>query len=142
MSTPVMLLSQANLILEIIILALLFAAFAFKKNGKFRKHGGTMVAAVVLGLVSFAIVMGPALLSLGQNGLFDRPGRLFFVTVAHASFGCVALVLGTYLVVSWHLQASTQGCMRKKRIMLVTFTLWVLALIFGILVYVLLYVLA
>jgi len=142
MDIPVILLSQANLVLEIIILMVLFAAFALKRKGKFLKHGGMMLVGVVLNILSFVIVMGPALFSLGQNGLFDHPGRLYFVTLAHAGLGGTALVLGVFLVASWHLQASTQNCMRRKKIMRLTFVLWVLALILGILFYMLLYILA
>jgi len=142
MDIPVMLLSQANLVLEIIILIVLFAAFALKRKGKFLEHGRTMLAGVVLNILSFAIVMGPAFLSLGQNGLFDHPGRLYLVTLVHAGLGGTALVLGVFLVASWHLQASTQNCMRRKKIMRLTFMLWILALILGILLYMILYILA
>ena len=142
MDIPVILLSQANLILEIIILMVLFAAFALKRKGKFLKHGGMMLVGVVLTILSFVIVMGPALFSLGQNGLFDHPGRLYFVTLVHAGLGGAALALGIFLVASWHFQASTQNCVRRKRIMRLTFVLWVLALILGILLYMLLYIIA
>ena len=142
MDIPVILLAQANLILEIIILIVLFAAFALKRKGKFLKHGSMMLAGVVLNILSFTIVMGPAFLSLGQNGLFDHPSRLYFATLAHAGLGGTALVLGVFLVASWHLQASTQSCMKRKKIMRLTFVLWVLALILGILLYMLLYVLS
>lgn len=142
MDIPVILLSQANLVLEIIILIVLFVAFALKRKGKFRKHGGMMLVGVVLNILSFVLVMGPAFFSFGQNGLFDHPGRLYFVTLVHAGLGGIALVLGVLLVASWHLQASTQNCMRRKKIMRLTFVLWVLALILGILLYMLLYVLA
>ena len=142
MDVPVILLSQANLVLEIVILMVLFAAFALKRKGKFLKHGGLMLVGVVLNILSFVIVMGPAFFSLGQNGLFDHPGRLYFVTLLHAGLGGTALVLGVFLVASWHLQASTQNCVRRKKIMRLTFVLWVLALILGILLYMLLYVLA
>jgi uncharacterized membrane protein YozB (DUF420 family) len=142
MDIPVVLLSQANLVLEIIILTVLFAAFALKRKGKFRAHGGMMLAGVVLNILSFAIVMGPAFLSLGQNGLFNHPGRLYYVTLVHAGLGGTALVLGVFLVASWHLKASIQECMRRKKIMRLTFILWILALILGILLYMLLYILA
>lgn len=142
MDIPAILLSQANLVLEIIILIVLFAAFALKRKGKFLKHGGMMLVGVVLTILSFVIVMGPAFFSFVQNGLFDHPGRLYFVTLAHAGIGGIAMVLGVFLVASWHLQASTQSCMRRKKIMRLTFVLWVLALILGILLYMLLYILA
>jgi len=141
MDMPVILLSQANLILEIIILIVLFAAFALKRRGKFRKHGSMMLAGVVLNILSFTIVMGPAFFSLEQNGLFDHPGRLYFATLAHAGLGGTALVLGIFLVASWHLQVSIQKCMRRKKIMRMTFVLWIIALILGILLYMLLYLL-
>ena len=142
MDIPVILLSQANLVLEIIILIVLFVALALKRRGKLFKHGGAMLVGVVLNILSFVTVMGPALFSFGQNGLFDHPGRLYFVTLVHAGLGGIALVLGVFLVASWHLQASTQNCVRRKKIMLLTFVLWVLALILGILLYMLLYILA
>jgi len=130
--------AQANLAFQIAIMALLVVSMALKRKGKLFAHGTTMLVAVILNTASFFLVMGPSLLNLEQL-VVDQPlDRLSMVTLAHAAFGSVAEILGIWIVASWHLQTSTQNCAGKKKLMRLTFLLWEIALVVGVLLYILL----
>jgi uncharacterized membrane protein YozB (DUF420 family) len=139
MSMDVFLIAQINLVVQVAILVSLFAGLILKKRNKFFLHGTAMLVAVVLNAISFFLVMGPSLLSLGQTVEEHALNRLSLAVLGHASFGSAAEVLGIWLVGSWRLRSSVQGCVRKKRIMLVTIVLWLIAILFGILLFTLLY---
>lgn len=142
MDSSVILMVETNLTLQVVILALLVAAYSLKRRGQFISHGTLMLVAVVLNVISFLLVMGPSLFSLGKNGVIRVPSGLSIVAAGHASLGGIAMALGIWLVASWHFRAPIRNCVRKKRAMLVVFVLWVLALILGILLFILLYILA
>jgi uncharacterized membrane protein YozB (DUF420 family) len=135
----VFLIAQIDLVVQIVILVVLFAGLILKKKSKFFSHGTSMLVAVVLNAIPFFLVMGPSLLSLGQTVREYPLNRLSLVVLGHASFGSVAEVLGIWIVGSWRLRSSVQGCVAKKRFMLVTFALWLTAIFFGILLFTLLY---
>ena len=137
----IVLLATANLILQIVTLAMLLLAYILKRRGAFLKHGTLMLVAVVVHTFSFLLAMGPALWSLVENGLIQDLSWLSIVTLIHASFGAIALAVGIWLVGSWHLQSSTKNCSKRKIVMRYVFVLWVLALILGITLFTLLYVL-
>lgn len=139
MSMDVFLIAQINLVVQVFILVFLFAGLILKRRNRFFSHGTIMLVAVVLNAISFFLVMGPSLLGLGQTVREHPSNRLSLVVLGHASFGSAAEVLGIWLVGSWRLRSSVQGCVRKKRIMLVTIVLWLIAILFGILLFTLLY---
>lgn len=130
---------QNNLLLQIVILAVLFASVALKRMRKYPLHGVTMLLAVVLNAISFLLVMGPSLSSMREFIILNVFNELAVVTVMHAALGTVAEVLGIWLIASWHFQSNTRNCVRKKKIMRGTLLLWVVALVFGIIAYLLLY---
>lgn len=133
------LIAQVNLASQIAIMVLLLTSYMLKRKGKFFLHGTLMLVAVILNFVSVLLVMGPSLLSLEPVIAASILGKLPIVVLLHAGFGSVAEVLAVYVVTSWRLRADTSHCVKKKRIMRVTLVLWSVALLFGILVYVLLY---
>jgi uncharacterized membrane protein YozB (DUF420 family) len=49
------------------------------------------------------------------------------------------MALGLWLVGSWHLQSSIQGCTRRRRIMRPAFIAWIVTLLLGVLLYMSLY---
>lgn len=135
----VLLAAQINLVFQVFILLVILAGWALKKRAKLFLHGVTMLIGVILNTISFILVMGPSLLSLGPT-LRDYPlNRLSIVTVGHAALGSTVEILALWTVASWHLQSSIQGCVKKKKIMLLIMILWLTALFLGILLYVLLY---
>jgi uncharacterized membrane protein YozB (DUF420 family) len=128
-----------NVILQIIVLAMLGLAILFRIKGNFRRHGMVMLSAVVLHVILFLLVMGPSFLSLEPFVISQPTDRLSALTLAHIIMGGISIILGLWLVGSWHLQLSIQGCMKRKPIMRITITLWVTSLILGILLFRLLY---
>jgi hypothetical protein len=49
--------------------------------------------------------------------------------------GIIVAVLGVWIVTSWRLRTSLQYCSPKKKLMLLTLTSWLIALLLGILLY-------
>lgn len=135
----VFLIAQINFIVQVAILVSLSAGLILRKKHKLLSHGTAMLVAVVLNAISFFLVMGPSLTSLGRTVEEHPVNRLSLVVLGHASFGSAAEILGVYLVGSWRLRSSFQSCIRKKKVMLVTLVLWLIALFLGILLYILLY---
>jgi uncharacterized membrane protein YozB (DUF420 family) len=98
-----------------------------------------MLVAVLLNLASFALVMLPSWISL--EIIRTQPLHYFSLAVlGHAVLGALGVILGLWIVLSWHLQSSTQGCMGKRKMMRLTIVLWVATLIIGIVLYRYLYV--
>lgn len=130
---------QINLVFQIVILAIISMSFALKRMHKYLLHGITMLIGVVFNTFSFLLVMGPSLLNFREFILANTLNRISLVTLAHSVLGGVAEILAVVLVASWHLQSSTKGCVRKRKVMRITFILWVIALALGILLYMLTY---
>ena len=130
---------QANAVIQIIILVLLSASIGIKQRQKYSLHGFTMLAAVILNLLSFVLIMFPSLLRL--EIITAKPLHIISITVlVHACLGFVVIVLGLWLVASWHLQSSLKRCFKNKRLMRITVGLWLTVLALGFLIYYLLYV--
>ena len=99
-----------------------------------------MSTALVLHLVSIAVVMIPSL--MGLRGLFENPTtRLALVILLHSLLGIAVLVIGVWLVVAWAVSPrKVAACYKRKRMMDITLILWLVALTLGIFTYVLLYI--
>jgi uncharacterized membrane protein YozB (DUF420 family) len=130
------LVATVSLVLQIIVLGLLLGGYMLKRAKKFRYHGIAMLAAVVLHLtVIFALMIPSFFLTVIPIISANAASALALIAPFHAIIGIVAAVLGVWIVASWRLRTSLQYCTPKKRIMLVTFTLWVITLLLGILLY-------
>lgn len=140
MKSMVSFVAQGNLVFQIIILALLVASLILKKRRNYFLHGATMMIAAILNAVSFILVMGPSFLDLKQFVVNYPLNRLSMVAMAHGILGAVAEILAIWIIVSWRLRSSTRYCARKRKIMQVTLSLWLIALFSGILLYAFLYI--
>lgn len=98
-----------------------------------------MLVVVILNAVSFLLIMGPSLSSMREFIALNVSNELAAAALIHAAFGSVAEIVGIYVVASWHLQPTVQKCIKRKKLMRLAFVLWVVALVFGIIVYRLLY---
>jgi uncharacterized membrane protein YozB (DUF420 family) len=138
--TNAVLITDINLLIQIIAFILILVGFGYKTKGKFRNHGFVMGAAVVLHLISFLFAMGPSFLDGFE--FFTRDTSLMGVQTmwVHAVTGAIALVLGIVIVVAWIARVSDiAACTRRKRLMDVTVLLWLISLIFGIATYLIFY---
>ena len=127
------LIAEINLVLQVVIMAIFVTSYLVKRRGKFLQHGVMMVVGVALSMVSFLLVMGPSLYSLGiSRSLFGNlPFNTSVTVVLHASFGSVAEILSLWIVVSWRFKLDYQLCAKRKRVMRVTFLLWLTSLLLG-----------
>jgi hypothetical protein len=121
-------------------LSIVISGYILKRRMRLIGHGTLMLVAIVMLFFSFILVMGPALLIIVENGFFQRSILLSIVIIVHASLGAIALVTGIWITASWHLQNSIDNCKKRKPVMRYLFVIWILALIFGITLYVLTYV--
>jgi hypothetical protein len=136
----IVLIASLSLVVQIITLSIVISGYILKRRMRFIEHGTLMLVAVAMQSVSFLLVMGPALLLIVENGLVQKPILLSTVTLVHAILGGISLATGIWIAGSWHLQTSVENCIRKRNIMRYLIITWILALIFGITLYVLTYV--
>jgi hypothetical protein len=128
-----------DLVLQVSILAVLAVSMFLERKKKMRLHGNAMVAAVVLNIVSFVVVMGPAWDNVGEGGT----GMMGTVAMAHVGTGALAFLLSFWLAGSWFLSSTIlqtatpkfMRCYSQKTPMWVTLMLWVTSLTFGIVLF-------
>jgi len=121
------LLSDLNLIFQIIILVTFLLGVRFAKEKKFNKHETLMRAALILNGISILFVMLP-FFRVNIYTFLDELSVLGFpLTFIHAFLGGLAEILGIVLILKKF------GNFRVW--MRLTFALWVIALILGMLFY-------
>jgi uncharacterized membrane protein YozB (DUF420 family) len=129
--------ATVSLAIEVTVLALLTAGFSFKNKQQFRRHGKTMTAAIILHIGTILGVMVPSLVSgFSSPGAIDFTNWLAILSLLHASLGTIAALLGAIPVLSWRIGAEVQICFKRKKYMLSAFTLWVIAFLMGVPMYV------
>ena len=129
---------QVNAMFQLIILVLFVVSIGMKWRKKFALHGMIMLVAVILNLFSFILIMLPSLLR--TEIIITQPLQaVSIVTLIHSSVGLVVMILGIWLMASWHLQSSIKNCFKNKRLMRLTSILWLVVLLMGFLLYYLLY---
>ncbi len=135
-----LLLATASLILQLIVLALLMFSFRLKQNLKFRMHGITMTAALSLHLTLIVAVMVPSFAVGLVPKIIKSPASLIgSLTPLHAAAGAITAILGLWIVGSWRLKQSIKPCMLKKKYMKYIFTMWLISLSLGLILYFALY---
>jgi uncharacterized membrane protein YozB (DUF420 family) len=98
-----------------------------------------MLTAAILNLLSFFSIMWPNFLSMREFLTTNISERFSLVTIGHAVFGASAEILAILVIALWGLRSSAQNCFKYKKLMRLTFVLWMIALGLGILFYVLAY---
>ncbi len=136
LGTGAVLITDLNLMVQIVSFLLLLISMLYKIKGKIKLHGYLMGLAVLLHFITFIVAMGPSF--FGEMEYFSTATDFLGVQAMwiHAIPGGVALILGIYLVMAWVFNLSNlAGCSKRKRIMDITILLWGLSLIFGIVTY-------
>jgi uncharacterized membrane protein YozB (DUF420 family) len=134
--TNAVLITDINLLIQLISFIILLTGLLYKAKGKFKTHGSFMGLAILLHFISFLLAMGPSF--IGEFEFFTTDTSLTGVQTmwVHAIAGAAALILGIVLVVAWILQSSNvKACIKRKRLMDITALLWTISLIFGIITY-------
>ena len=138
--TSAVLITDVNLLLQVISFLFILVGLWFKIKGRFKNHGFAMGGAVILHLLSFLLAMGPAFMDGFDFFTTDTSFSGVQTMWVHAITGAVALILGIFLVIAWFLKSSEiKACARRKRLMGITVLLWFVSLIFGVATYVIFY---
>jgi len=127
--------ATASFVIQLVVLGLLLGGVWLKATKKFRQHGITMLIAVVLHAIMIFAWMIPSFDLFIAPGSINLADTITLIILVHAFTGIVATILGIWLVAAWRLKTNMKTCFAKKRIMLVTITLWLIALILGIILY-------
>jgi len=129
-------------LLEIAVLAILIVGYNYKKNKKLRTHGLTMTTAVILHTAAILTVMIPSVVMYGGLFLAEITNPGVILTLIHIFAGSIADAIGIFLVAEWRFrQPPKMTCIKRKRLMKPLLGLWILALILGVVFYVVYYVL-
>jgi hypothetical protein len=143
LSNPFTLVATVSLTIQIIVLFLLLYGYLLNRQRKFRQHGITMAAAVVLHLAMIFAIMIPSFV-LGIIPGFIVPNiseMISVVSLIHAIGGALTIFLAVWLVTSWRFRG-LKNCFTKKWMMLGTMIIWLVTLFFGILLYAAFYLFA
>lgn len=139
--TNAVLITDINLLIQIISFVMLLAGLVYKIKGKFKMHGSLMSIAIILHLLSFLIAMAPSFVEgfeFFTTGAFQAGVQTMWI---HAISGAVSLILGLFLIVAWVPRTSNiKPCFGRKRIMDATVILWAISLIFGVVTYIIFYI--
>jgi hypothetical protein len=127
----------ASLALQIVVLFLLSYGLLLKKKFKYRQHGFMMATAVIVHLVMIFYIMIPSfVLAVVPDYIVTSPFEVTsIVGLIHGILGSLAVALGAWLVVAWRFNRDFNGCFARKKLMLPTLTVWVTALLLGIILY-------
>jgi uncharacterized membrane protein YozB (DUF420 family) len=140
LSNPIVLIATVTLIMQIVVLFLVLYGYANKRKQQFRRHGKIMTTAVIAHSVMIFAVMIPSLVLLSLLGVLEMPLTMALIaSVIHGLTGAVAVTLGLWLVGAWRLSEDISGCIRRKKFMWPTLAVWVTAIFFGIILYIIFY---
>jgi uncharacterized membrane protein YozB (DUF420 family) len=125
-----------SLAIQITVLVLLIIAVTLKNRKKFRQHGITMTAAVVLHIITILYVMIPSLTSFQSSPEPLGLNPIVIISFIHVALGFITVALGIWLAASWHLKTDLQTCFSNKRLMKPTIALWFIAILLGVTMYI------
>jgi len=141
LSDPYVLIATVSLIIQVIVLFMLMYGYSLKSKSKFWQHGRIMAVALILHLIMIFVIMIPSFVyALVPSYIIRFPLELIsIVGLFHGIAGIVVMILGSWLVATWHFSKEVTGCFKRKSIMRVTIAAWFSALILGIVLYILFY---
>jgi hypothetical protein len=132
--------TDANLVLQLAIIAILMLARHYARRGNLRNHGLAMATAVSLNAVAIATVMVPSLL-LGAGALIADPLMpLSALSIAHAIVGGASEAVGAWIVLSWGPESNYKRCVMRRGIMVKLLIAWLAAAVTGVIFYLAYYV--
>jgi uncharacterized membrane protein YozB (DUF420 family) len=134
------LIATIDVIVQLILLAMLIAGFAvLRRKRGLKAHGALFALATLLNLGAIIVRMVPSFLDEVQ-GVPITWTSSFIVMIVHMVIGTIAEALALIIVLRWVWNRfSPKGCYAKgfmgKGIMNMTFVLWLIALLLGLVLY-------
>jgi uncharacterized membrane protein YozB (DUF420 family) len=130
------LVATISLVTQIVVLVLLFGSIWLKEKKRYRQHGIMMFTAVVLHTIVILAWMVPSFSTLfSHTSSINLADMITLTIMIHTFTGIATVILGFWLVASWRLQVDVKTCFAKKKAMRVTFSLWLITLVLGIILY-------
>lgn len=123
------------LAIQTIFLIPLLVSFVFRSKGNNFMHGITMVVAVlivIIGIGAVSVFFGS---SDVINEYYMNPTSTLVVFSLHSLVGISTLISGVWLVALWR-PSSSEFVAKSKKIWRLTISLWAIAFMVGILLYV------
>jgi hypothetical protein len=130
--------SQANLIIFVVILSVLIVLSIFlERRKKFVWHGNSMLVVFMVAILLTIFQMGPSFVrAVGEtmNGF----NGVALMGIIHGAAGLATILVGVWLLTGWFLSQSSgeiRFCAPRKNLMREISILWVIALGLGIAYY-------
>lgn len=128
--------SDISMILQLVVLGIILVGFVVVKQRKHQIHGVLMAFAALANTASILVVMVPVALSITDTSL---PG-LGFIFRTHILLGLLIEGVAIYIITDWRFQQPGPTCFQRKNWMLTLTIGWIAELIFGMLLYMKLYI--
>ncbi len=125
-------LAMANLAVQVLLIIIVSRAVYLAKKKELGRHCTTMRIAVPIQIIAIASVMLPSLLGYLENG---TPSAFFKVEMlTHHTLGLAVIALWIYINLVFLGKAKLR--VKLATVMRLSFTLWILALLLGLYLYV------
>jgi len=139
--TPAETIFDVNLIVQLVLIIFLATGVMSRRIRK--RHGIIMASATLANLTTIFLIMAPSLIRNFGVIIADPLSTGAMITVAHSILGATTILLG--LLFTFRFLSATRGSRPlvcgKRRMMILTATLWLLSLSDGIAFYVYYYAL-
>ena len=127
---------ELNMLAQLVITGVLFAAILYAKRREFRLHGLVIAVAVVLNSLSILLIMVPSALRIFSGATLNS----FTLAVGfHVVLGTITQLAAVYIVWGWRLREPGESCFRLGGRMRPLSGLWAAMFVLGALVYYMLY---
>ena len=138
--TTAELIFDINLIIQIILIVLLSIGVFQKRNWKY--HGTIMAIGTLTILVTVLLIMAPSLIANWAAIVLAPTSPGVLITLTHVIIGLLALGIGLFFTIRFlYFSTTSKPLICGTRLqMRIQFTIWFLALIFGLAFYVFYYV--
>jgi len=141
LGTKAPLIYDVNLIFQVVIMIILvIGAYYAKRKLRYAVHGKVMGVALLLNAISILFVMAPRLFeNLGflRSTITQPPSQ---IGVIHPILGVVAEILGLTVMATLRPCGSKMGT-NIRYLMRITITMWTMAFLLGVIIYIAFYVL-
>ncbi len=127
--------SDISMILQLVVLGIILVGFAVVKQRKHQIHGVLMAIAALVNTASILVVMVPVALRVTDTSL---PG-LGFIFRTHILMGLLIEGMAVYIIADWRFQEPGPTCFQRKNWMLTLTIVWIAELLFGMMLYMKLY---
>jgi len=133
------LLSYIDLAIQIVILFILLIDYFYLQRKSIKNHGIVMGLAFLLNTILIAVIMVPPFLEevaeMAEHSIDFNGGLLW----GHHILGLAAEILAGFLVLKWVLRSFDSTTCKGKKLMKITYGIWILSIVLGLAIFALHY---